>query len=326
MKRIFMIFILVSSTSAFAEYQIIDKDYKEMTRLPNINDGQLFFGCPRDADNICKLVTAEAWKARGYTRPMVPTEWKLPRRAKEPQIFESRAAFLIRNYSEAKLASLVSDPVALLRSLDPINKHWRKNDPNDPETMIDSKDFKDPWVDDPSDKSLVKSRLYFPIHWRGTIDFVKSTTSLLSPETQPYVLMISHLDYFDKQTIETAPDLQAGIAAFGLSQKLPLAMITFAMYPIGHIAHFGNLTAYFYEVGPNEVLVYAIMAMAVKQKTLDIGKFGKEGEATLGYTGEDVLLGKIPLVNTSTGISCGLPCYTRELFKNMSTTFQKKFH
>jgi hypothetical protein len=158
----------------------------------------------------------------------------------------------------------------------------------------------------------VRSRVDFPEPWKMAIEAVKSVSNLLGSDTAPYLEMQSTFSFLGSQEIRNSAPVKSTLSKFDVSAELPAAVLRQVIYPINQVARYGSITTLLYPHGDGQTLVYVVTVFGLEKDVLAIGS------PELGLTGEMVLLGQHPKLNSPTGIGSGLPHYTQELFVSMA--------
>lgn len=140
----------------------------------------------------------------------------------------------------------------------------------------------------------------------------------LKPENQAYLEMTSSFGWLDSKTIQNNHQLGEVLGRFKISNKQPVVVNIQEIYDLNEIAQFGNITTFFYEAGPDQLIAFTICVFGIEKDVLQMGH-------QIGVTAESVLLGQYTQpINTPTGIGGGLPNYTKELLINMANVLKTK--
>ncbi len=236
--------------------------------------------------------------------------WKnwITRPSSGPLLMPIADGHLPMSVFQASFAAILQQPISLftknyLHSMATI----QKLDPNDLHEQVQLKDpngVKPPFV--------VQTVVRFPNAWARLIRIGK-LAKILSSKSSDHLIMTSVFGYISKDQILTNPKIQQIIRRLDVTGRTPYAINTQGIVNINEIGEFGSMITFFYPLGAHETLLVSDFALGVKNKILNLGFH----VGSLNFTGEGVLLGDNPVLNTSTGIGAGLPAYTEELFLDM---------
>ena len=209
---------------------------------------------------------------------------------------------------EARFAAILNQPISrfsenFLHSM----KTVRLLDPGAMQTQLMVKDpagVKPPFV--------VETVAPLPKTWARLIRLGKKA-QILSAKSSDHLIMKSIFGYVTRAQILTNPKIREIIERLDVTGRMPYAIDTQGIVDINEIGEFGSMIMFFYPVSGSQTLLVSDFALAVKNKILKLGFH----VGSLNFTGEGVLLGHNPILNTSSGIGAGLPKYTEELFLSM---------